>query len=98
MNRSNNNSKGESHRIYWQQWISSNNSNSGERKSRRELITSSAAVRISHRGARSQDVTDLLRSTLHIGDASSSGSTTAATTTPAAAAANKYESEDNLDA
>jgi hypothetical protein len=56
------NSKGELHRIYWQQWVSSS-----ERKSRRELITSSAGIRISHSGAKAKDVTQLLRDTLKIG-------------------------------
>ncbi|GAX28184.1 hypothetical protein FisN_35Lh040 [Fistulifera solaris] len=55
------NSKGELHRIYWQQWVSSS-----ERKSRRELITSSAGIRISHSGAKAKDVTQLLRDTLKI--------------------------------
>ena len=63
--------KGESHRIYWQQYISSkngtSNQNNSDHKSRRELITSSAAVRISHTGAKARDVTDLLRSTLKLG-------------------------------
>jgi hypothetical protein len=73
------NSKGESHRIYWQQWISSSTGGNGnettdsrrkspERRSRRELITSSAAVRISYTGAKALDVTNLLRATLSLGE------------------------------
>jgi hypothetical protein len=58
----------ESHRIYWQQWIggiTSGGSAAEQQRaatiqSRRELITSSAAVRLS-RSARAVDVTDLLR-------------------------------------
>lgn len=50
---------GESHRIYWQQWPSES------RTSRRELVTSSAAVRITS-AARASDVTQLLRTTLHL--------------------------------
>lgn len=61
-------SKGESHRIYWQQWPSSVNHN--KRKptvsSRRDLITSSAAIRISPDGARAKDVTELLCETLNL--------------------------------
>lgn len=64
------NGKGELHRIYWQQWVSSS-----ERKSRRELITSSAGIRISHAGAKAKDVTQLLRETLKLGN---SGITTTA--------------------
>ena len=61
--------KGESHRVYWQQWISapSNGTTSPNERSRRELITSSAAIRIAHTGAQAQDVTHLLRSTLKLG-------------------------------
>ena len=71
--------KGESHRIYWQQWLGpSVNANgaaappdNGGVKSRRDLITSSAAVRISPTGARAMDVTQLLRKTLNISSLSS---------------------------
>ena len=65
--------KGESHRVYWQQWISAPSTNGtttttpNSERSRRELITSSAAIRIAHTGAQSQDVTHLLRSTLKLG-------------------------------
>jgi hypothetical protein len=59
--------KGESHRIYWQQWLSSSESSAGHvPQSRRELITSSAAIRISPDAARARDVTDLLRDTLNL--------------------------------
>jgi hypothetical protein len=54
-------SKGESQRIYWQQWLSSKHQNS-----RRELITSSAAIRISPDAAKAKDVTKLLRDTLKL--------------------------------
>lgn len=56
--------KGESQRIYWQQWLSPNGANSGN--SRRELITSSAAIRISPDAAKAKDVTQLLRKTLNL--------------------------------
>jgi hypothetical protein len=52
----------ESHRIYWQQWLSSNEKSTG---SRREWVTSSAAVRISQ-AARAVDVTGLLRESLQL--------------------------------
>jgi hypothetical protein len=71
------NNKGESHRIYWQQWLgpSVNGTaalpDNGGVKSRRDLITSSAAVRISPTGARAIDVTQLLRKTLNISSLSS---------------------------
>ena len=52
----------ESHRIYWQQWLSSNETSVG---TRREWVTSSAAVRIA-RQARAADVTALLRESLHL--------------------------------
>lgn len=57
----------ESHRIYWQQWISAKSGlDSNEpRLSRRELITSSAAVRLSP-AAKTRDVTALLRQTMQI--------------------------------
>lgn len=65
--------KGESHRIYWQQWLNPNmngstsfQNNAASPQSRRELVTSSAAVRISRTGARAMDVTELLRQTLNI--------------------------------
>lgn len=63
--------KGESHRIYWQQWPSSAaaKGTSGSTKlllSRRDLITSSAAIRMSPDGARAQDVTQLLCETLNL--------------------------------
>eukprot|EP00980_Cylindrotheca_fusiformis_P002941 scaffold683_cov124-Cylindrotheca_fusiformis.AAC.10 len=56
--------KGESQRIYWQQWLSPNGANGGN--SRRELITSSAAIRISPDAAKAKDVTRLLRKTLNL--------------------------------
>lgn len=59
------NSKGESHRIYWQQWPPSAIS-SGVKPSRRDIITGSAAIRISPDGARAQDVTQLLCETLNL--------------------------------
>jgi len=52
----------ESHRIYWQQWLSSNEKSVG---TRREWVTSSAAVRISP-VARAVDVTGLLRESLQL--------------------------------
>jgi hypothetical protein len=63
--------KGESHRIYWQQWLGPSVNGAATFpdngvKSRRDLITSSAAVRISPTGARAIDVTQLLRQTLNI--------------------------------
>lgn len=57
--------KGESQRIYWQQWLSSSN-RAGGTTSRRELITSSAAIRISPDAATARDVTQLLRKTLNL--------------------------------
>ena len=60
-------SKGESHRIYWQQWPSSTTGGpSPSLTSRRDLITSSAAIRISPEGAKAQDVTNLLCETLSL--------------------------------
>lgn len=70
-------SKGESQRIYWQQWLSSGNKSSqasqgsnytqgGCNYSRRELITSSAAIRINPDAAKARDVTQLLRDTLKL--------------------------------
>lgn len=64
---------GEPHRIYWQQWIANSNGSSPsdaqhqqeQRLSRRELITSSAAVRLS-RSAKAADLTNLLRQTLKL--------------------------------
>ena len=58
--------KGESHRIYWQQWLTPSPSSAGGPQSRRELITSSAAIRISPDTARARDVTKLLRDTLNL--------------------------------
>jgi hypothetical protein len=64
--------KGESHRIYWQQWLTPSATTSNgissavaTPQSRRELITSSAAVRLSVT-AKAADVTQLLRQTLNI--------------------------------
>lgn len=55
--------KGESQRIYWQQWLN----NDGSREyNRRELITSSAAIRINPDNAKASDVTQLLRDTLKL--------------------------------
>jgi hypothetical protein len=54
--------KGESHRIYWQTWTG--NSQPGS-SSRRELVTSSAAVRL-FPAARALDVTTLLRKTIQL--------------------------------
>jgi hypothetical protein len=58
--------KGESHRIYWQQWLSSSVSAAHAPQGRRELITSSAAIRISPDAARARHVTKLLRDTLNL--------------------------------
>ncbi len=61
--------KPQSHRIYWQQRLSgSSNSNgiSSSVNSNNNLITGSAAVKISH-SARACDLTNLLRKTLHLG-------------------------------
>lgn len=51
--------QGESQRIYWQQWLGTN-------YSRRDLITSSAAIRINPDAAKAKDVTKLLRDTLKL--------------------------------
>ena len=66
-------SKGESQRIYWQQWISPKQQQQQQQQqhnvqnsSRRELITSSAAIRISPDAAKAKDVTKLLRDTLNL--------------------------------
>lgn len=56
--------KSESHRIYWQRWINPMGENYDDDNSRRNLITSSAAIRISSQGVRAKDVTKLLRKTL----------------------------------
>lgn len=67
--------KGESQRIYWQQWLSSGNKSQAHHQqpqqsngsySRRELITSSAAIRINPDAAKAKDVTQLLRDTLKL--------------------------------
>lgn len=85
--------KGESQRIYWQQWLSSSVGAQGghttgsasaqlsqqqhqQQHSRRELITSSAAIRISPDGARAKDVTKLLRGTLNLSSSPSSSNGT----------------------
>lgn len=52
----------EPHRVYWQQWGTTSLS-SDQPQTRRELLTSSAAVRISD-AARAVDVTQLLRQTM----------------------------------
>lgn len=58
----------ESHRIYWQQWIAANAGTSDEpRLSRRELITSSAALRLSA-AATARDVVKLLRKTMELSE------------------------------
>ena len=67
----------ESQRIYWQQWLlssssssstsSNDKSNANRHQRQRQLITSSAAVRIDRFSAKSSDVTQLLRKTLHLG-------------------------------
>ncbi|KAL3943141.1 MAG: hypothetical protein SGBAC_002790 [Bacillariaceae sp.] len=62
--------KGESQRIYWQQWLTANGAKNGG-TSRRELITSSAAIRISPNAAKAKDVTQLLRKTLNLSSLSS---------------------------
>mmetsp|Transcript_39018 Transcript_39018/g.94339 ORF Transcript_39018/g.94339 Transcript_39018/m.94339 type:complete len:592 (-) Transcript_39018:955-2730(-) len=62
--------KGESQRIYWQQWLTANGAKNGG-TSRRELITSSAAIRISPDAAKAKDVTQLLRKTLNLSSLSS---------------------------
>jgi hypothetical protein len=62
---------GEPHRIYWQQWIANANSSMHDEPkplSRRELITSSAAVRMST-SATIADITTLLRHTMELQDA-----------------------------
>ena len=75
----NNNKKGESQRIYWQQWL---NSKDGSREyNRRELITSSAAVRINPDNAKASDVTQLLRDTLKLSSLESVNDSIATTTT-----------------
>lgn len=69
--------KGESQRIYWQQWISSSGGSSSASSSsgtRRELITSSAALRISQDSAKAKDVTKLLRDTLNLASLGGSSS------------------------
>lgn len=58
--------KGESQRVYWQQWLSSKSKTANGHTSRRELITSSAAIRINPDAARAKDVTKLLRDTLNL--------------------------------
>jgi hypothetical protein len=75
-------SKGESQRIYWQQWLSSGNKSQAQQQqqqsngnySRRELITSSAAIRINPDAAKAKDVTQLLRDTLKLSSLESSDS------------------------
>lgn len=74
----------ESQRIYWQQWLLASgsagaSSRQGQRQNprnqhQRQLITSSAAVRIDRQAAKCSDVTCLLRKTLHLGTATTSGS------------------------
>mmetsp|Transcript_8454 Transcript_8454/g.20784 ORF Transcript_8454/g.20784 Transcript_8454/m.20784 type:complete len:685 (-) Transcript_8454:123-2177(-) len=61
-------SKPQSHRVYWQQRLSGNGSTSSA-NSNNNLITGSAAVKISH-SARACDLTNLLRKTLHLGGSS----------------------------
>ncbi len=51
--------QGESQRIYWQQWLGTN-------YTRRDIITSSAAIRINPDAAKAKDVTQLLRDTLKL--------------------------------
>lgn len=69
----------ESHRIYWQQWLSSNEKSLG---SRREWVTSSAAVRISP-VARASDVTGLLRESLQLSPLESTAGSDVGTDTDA---------------
>ncbi|CAJ1936203.1 unnamed protein product [Cylindrotheca closterium] len=69
--------KGESQRIYWQQWLTANGAKNGG-TSRRELITSSAAIRISPDTAKAKDVTQLLRKTLNLSSLSSQKDSAAA--------------------
>lgn len=59
--------RGEPHRIYWQQWIANANSSDEPKLSRRELITSSAAVRMTN-SAIVSDITKLIRTTMELTD------------------------------
>jgi hypothetical protein len=59
--------RGEPHRIYWQQWIANGNTSDEPKLSRRELITSSAAVRMTS-SATIADITSLLRQTMELHD------------------------------
>jgi len=71
---------GESQRIYWQQWVHTNNPDGSRREyHRRELITSSAAIRIHPDHAKASDVTQLLRDTLKLSSPTSSSSSTLTT-------------------
>lgn len=56
----------QSHRIYWQQRLIGSKNNGGSSSSK-NLITGSAAVKIS-RNAKAKDLTNLLRKTMHLGD------------------------------
>jgi hypothetical protein len=74
--------KAESQRIYWQQYAGSNSSShntTAGQYSRRELITSSAAIRISPDAAKAKDVTKLLRDTLNLSSLNTASSTSAST-------------------
>lgn len=59
--------KPQSHRIYWQQRLSGSSNGTNSVNSNNNLITGSAAVKISH-SARARDLTNLLRKTLHLGN------------------------------
>jgi len=68
--------KPQSHRVYWQQRLSGNGSSSSV-NSNNNLITGSAAVKISH-SARACDLTNLLRKTLHLGNNANNGDSSGA--------------------
>ena len=61
----------ESHRVQWQQW--DNRSAGSLQRTKRDLITSSAAIRMTD-AARAKDVTGLLRKTMKLRSSSSSSS------------------------
>ena len=85
--------KGESQRIYWQQWLSTGGNSTSS--SRRELITSSAAIRISPDGATARDVTQLLRKTLNLSSLPTVTTTATATTTTTMREEKKNEIDDH---
>lgn len=70
--------KPQSHRVYWQQRLSGNGSSSSVNgNSNNNLITGSAAVKISH-SARACDLTNLLRKTLRLGNNGNGGDSSGA--------------------